>query len=320
MKVTRCPEGHYYDADVYPSCPHCGGDGAKERIAAASVPGSGNPLKSPAPGGRVMGRGKAKKRRTAEESEAPGGSCVGSICEPTEILSPSEIRKLLGSNAPSEPGEREGGNAVPVSFSITPEGMSVPLSPAGGRRQTQTADVEEIVMEEKPEEQAEEVPAEEIPPAAVAPRDRRDLPPVAAATCPGGGAVCGKTLGMFGFVPSDAGNTRPLAGWLVGVAGPYFGKSFEILPGRNSVGRYLSNDIPLCMDDRVSGTKHAYVIYDPRERKFYVDAGEGSGLVYCKDRIILHHTAVERGDVIEIGGGKYCLVPLCGNEFSWNME
>ncbi len=319
MKVTRCPEGHYYDADVYPSCPHCGSGGAKERIPAASVPDSGDPPKRPAAGARGRGSGRVKKRRTAEESDAPAASCVESICEPTEILSPSEIRKLLGSNALSEPGEREGGNAVPVSFSITPERMSVPLSPAGGGRQTQSADAEETVMEEKSEEQAEEIPAEEIP-AASAPRGRRDLPPGAAATCPGVGAVCGKTLGMFGFVPSDAGNTKPLAGWLVGVAGPYFGKSFEILPGRNSIGRSVSNDIPLCLDDRVSGTKHAYVIYDPRERKFYVDAGEGSGLVYCKDRIILHHTAVERGDVIEIGGGKYCLVPLCGNEFSWSME
>lgn len=30
MNLTRCSNGHYYDADTYASCPHCSGGGAAE--------------------------------------------------------------------------------------------------------------------------------------------------------------------------------------------------------------------------------------------------------------------------------------------------
>ncbi len=35
MKLTRCNNGHYYDADTYSSCPHCGGGGAVENKTVA---------------------------------------------------------------------------------------------------------------------------------------------------------------------------------------------------------------------------------------------------------------------------------------------
>lgn len=34
MNLTRCPKGHFYDAEKYPACPHCGsGSGQNETIA-----------------------------------------------------------------------------------------------------------------------------------------------------------------------------------------------------------------------------------------------------------------------------------------------
>lgn len=45
MKLTRCNNGHYYDADTYSSCPHCGGGGAGENKTVAFDGGQTQSLK-----------------------------------------------------------------------------------------------------------------------------------------------------------------------------------------------------------------------------------------------------------------------------------
>ena len=65
MKLTKCPNGHYYDAEKFPSCPHCSGgasgsmgamkddDGSTESF----VPGQASPSGGSIPRGGAMNDG-----------------------------------------------------------------------------------------------------------------------------------------------------------------------------------------------------------------------------------------------------------------------
>lgn len=123
-----------------------------------------------------------------------------------------------------------------------------------------------------------------------------------------------RTVGVFCETPEE---NPPCVGWLVGLSGPYRGVSMELKPGGNTIGRGEGHRINLFSDNRVSRETHAYLVYEPRERKYYMDSGRNSGLSYVNGEVILHRTVLSAGDEIEIGGGKYLFVPLCSDTFSW---
>ena len=59
------------------------------------------------------------------------------------------------------------------------------------------------------------------------------------------------------------------------------------------------------------------MIYEPKKREFFVQPGEGSGLSYLNEDIITETKKVAARDTLELGEGKYILVPLCGDDFTW---
>ena len=120
------------------------------------------------------------------------------------------------------------------------------------------------------------------------------------------------TLGNDGEIPVD-----PVVGWLVCVKGKHLGESFSIFAGRNAIGRGVSNKIILSKDNKVSREKHAWVTYEPKHRLFYVQPGEGSGLIYLNGEMVMESRPLRPKDKIEIGDGLYLLVPLCNDDFSW---
>ncbi|MCQ2495549.1 MAG: hypothetical protein MJ131_03040 [Lachnospiraceae bacterium] len=111
--------------------------------------------------------------------------------------------------------------------------------------------------------------------------------------------------------------SEPVVGWLVCVGGVSFGESFGLYAGRNSVGRSVNNRVIIAKDNTVSRDKHAWIIYEPKKRVFYVQPGEASGLTYLHKEILLDTKQLEPRDIIEIGSGRYMLIPLCGPDFSW---
>lgn len=42
MKLQKCKQGHFYDGELYTSCPHCGESGSDENKTVALVSGGGN--------------------------------------------------------------------------------------------------------------------------------------------------------------------------------------------------------------------------------------------------------------------------------------
>ncbi len=111
----------------------------------------------------------------------------------------------------------------------------------------------------------------------------------------------------------------PVVGWLVGLDRLNYGVSYNLIEGKNFIGRDRDMDVALTSDGTVSRQKHAVVIFDPSSRKFIVREGESKGLVYLNDELVMDAKELKNGDVIKVGESRLRFVPLCGQEFSWDQ-
>lgn len=131
----------------------------------------------------------------------------------------------------------------------------------------------------------------------------------------------GKTVGIFSakkYEGEDDDVIDPVVGWLVAVSGPHKGQSYPIVSGKNSIGRRADNRIVLSRDNEVSRENHAWIIYEPKKRDFYIKSGDERGLVYVNDEVIMDTLKLSAKDKIEVGSSLLMLIPLCGEEFSWD--
>ena len=111
---------------------------------------------------------------------------------------------------------------------------------------------------------------------------------------------------------------EPVVGWLVGLSGNYYGVSFNLIEGRNFIGRGQDMDVVLADDPSVSRNRHAILIYDPSSRKFMLREGESKALIYVNDQMVMDFRELNNGDVIKLGNTRLRFVPLCGEDFSWD--
>ena len=114
----------------------------------------------------------------------------------------------------------------------------------------------------------------------------------------------------------------PPTGWLVVVDGPGSGLVGQIGIGQNSVGRDAdTNRVAFSNNDRMlSRTRHIVVVYDPANRKFYVQPGDGTNLAYIDNEPILGARELQPGTEIRLGKTVVRFVPLCGDAFRWPVE
>ncbi len=124
----------------------------------------------------------------------------------------------------------------------------------------------------------------------------------------------GKTMGHW----YGKKNNDPVVGWLVCVKGENQGESFQIVSGRNTIGRRETNDIALTGESSVSRENHATIFYDYKKSEFYINAGEGNTMPYVNDEMVTTMTKLNRYDVVEIGDCICVFVPFCSEEFSWD--
>lgn len=110
----------------------------------------------------------------------------------------------------------------------------------------------------------------------------------------------------------------PPVGWLVCIRGIYTGRAFECKAGRNRIGRNLDMDICLSEDLSISRDVHAAIIYEPKNRIFYLQAGTSSGLTYRNGNLIFDHEELHAYDKVEVGKAEFVFFPLCGEKFTWD--
>lgn len=123
----------------------------------------------------------------------------------------------------------------------------------------------------------------------------------------------GKTIGFFSTGRSE----EPPVGYLICVAGDDFGMGFPLKSGNNAIGRSQSMDVVI-MDTKVSREKQAFVMYEPYKREFYIKPGEGNGLCYFNEEVVLAPMKIGAFDTIMLGDTKLMLVPVCCDRFSWD--
>lgn len=111
---------------------------------------------------------------------------------------------------------------------------------------------------------------------------------------------------------------EPVVGWLVGLSNNYYGVSFNLIEGRNFIGRGQDMDVVLADDPSVSRNRHAILIYDPSSRKFMLREGESKALIYVNNQMVMDFRELNNGDVIKLGNTRLRFVPLCGEDFSWD--
>lgn len=120
-----------------------------------------------------------------------------------------------------------------------------------------------------------------------------------------------KTIGRY----SDA-ETEPVVAWLVCVKGECQGGSYTLKTGKNMIGRGPGMDV-IIPEPSVSRDRHAILTYEPRKRVFLLQPGDGSGLVYLNDTLLMSYSELKSRDVIQLGEALFVFFPFCGEEFSW---
>jgi hypothetical protein len=112
----------------------------------------------------------------------------------------------------------------------------------------------------------------------------------------------------------------PVVGWLVVIEGPGKGRSLEIGIGSNSIGRDPKQKIALNFgDETIHREKHAMLVFDPKSRHFFLQAGSDSrNLTYIEETLVLSPVELTGGEVLLIGQTKLVFVAFCGPSFSWS--
>lgn len=126
------------------------------------------------------------------------------------------------------------------------------------------------------------------------------------------------------FINMSSGNDEviyPAVGWLVSVKGVYYGKSFPLRSGNNSIGRAQELDVPLLKEQSVSAAAVLRISYDPKKRKFMaIPGGDGHSMPYVNGDALYERVELKGFEQIELGDTEdnmYVFVPLCGDRFAW---
>lgn len=109
-------------------------------------------------------------------------------------------------------------------------------------------------------------------------------------------------------------------GWLVGLSGENRGRLFPCRSGRNRIGRSLQMDIAIPEESSVDLDTHAQIIYEPKKRQFFLQAGNGNGLSYLNDGLVFTHEELHAYDRITLGDVEFIFLPLCGESFDWDTN
>lgn len=312
MNVVKCTNGHFYDGDSYTVCPHCG---AGQGLAGAA-PEAPHEKKGRAP---LFGRKNKNEAPVYPGQPVPPYPMTGTTMEdygrtPTEVL-PENNEPVPPRPVMSTGPTLDFWQTAPV----TPQPESEPAARQEPARQPVPQPAPQPAPEPKPEPAVQ--PAPQVQPQSEPEEDSS----LKAAIKKASANPEGKTIGVFSMgsrasATAEAADTPaadPVVGWLVCIQGRHFGESFPIAAGRNSIGRSEGNHIVLRRENSVSREKHAWIVYEPKKRNFFLQPGESSGLTYLNDENIMESKRLQSKDIIEMGNSRFLFVPLCGEDFTW---
>lgn len=279
MERIICAKGHFYDGDKYKECPHCAAGAPAIKEDKFSVRHE-----------EITGEKKGEKKAARGKKNL--------FCR-REEKKPRE--------SPELPGYKKTVLLQEVRERESEERQKAVWEEEKWQKEMQKSK-QESGQEQKSKQQGEEQDPRQDS------ESRTDISAVFAKAMQSSQAWDeGKTVGYFG-----AGrNTEPPVGYLICISGEDTGTGFPLKSGNNSLGRSASMDV-IIMDEKVSRSKQAFVMYEPRKREFFVKPGESSGLCYLNDDVVLGPTKMKQFDLIQLGDTKLMLIPVCCDRFSWD--
>lgn len=277
MIIVKCKKGHFFDGEVYGDT--CPHCGAKAL---------------------------AEKKNTQSGAKATTKSEVSKGDTPTNLITSEGVMNSDGETCGLWDEHTEKKNVLRPAQPI--------VSDTRGRDADGYIDI------------GSEPESEQVHDAEFAESNRTDIKPSLLEVVKESSASSGeKTLGYFVSVagentavkPETVNTEEPVVGWLVCVGGVNFGRCFSIYAGNNSVGRANDNRVVIPNDQTISKSKHAFIVYEPKKRDFYLRPGESSGLTYLNGEPAVSSYKMNANDLIELGNSKFIFVPLCKEDFSW---
>ena len=109
-------------------------------------------------------------------------------------------------------------------------------------------------------------------------------------------------------------------GWLTMTNSSGKGKVFTLTDAKNTIGRSDPEnkvDIDLRNDRSISRGAQATIVYDPLNKKFFLQSAGGKSFVYVNRELVLTFNELKPYDIIRIGETELVFVPLCCDKFSW---
>lgn len=350
MKKVCCPNGHYYDADKFSNCPICQPSSPKIKIPVQELGPAENPSATPNfPTDLSL-------QDTNRETPATTGSVV--MCTNGHVFNPERsihcpICGALAKNSSDPPQERKKTicpnghiydgkrfSACPICELPTPNASTSLMKSNNSLVQPEAKpdssdntplreELSTVLTTDQPNSSAE-APVSQTQSSGekLGISENTLILPDVPTTCSRGAKSPSFAYPTDPQTNAPAPSTKPLPpksellpiGWLIGFKGVYRGIIFCCYSGRNSLGRSHKADIDLSLDPSIEDEVQAFVIYEPRQRQFFLQAGTGKGLVYRNDTLVFSHDPLEAYDHIQIGNSDFVFVPLCGPHFSWEEE
>ncbi len=301
MNVTKCENGHFYDADKYPVCPHCG---AKPLSFAAEAENAKPAKKSH----RFWGKNAAENIEIAQVPDRTIGKTFG-------IFGDEHAVDGNENGGVSVPVIQNGDNNLSFTDDIhTDKENDANFSNADKDSISRNYNAECPETDNKTDKRFDQ----QFPTVETANKSSNLADEIRKVSSDSQD----KTVGFFHIAATDKEIAKPavndpVVGWLVCIKGAHFGEGFNIYAGRNSVGRSENNRIAITMENTISREKHAWITYEPKKREFFIQPGEGTGLAYLNDENIMESHRLNSKDKIEFGDGIFIFIPLCGKDFSW---
>lgn len=281
MKLTKCENKHFYDADKFDACPHC----EKKVATTQDRPGQTVSVK-------------------ASTEPTPAFSTRNTFSPHTGSIWDQNVDKQTVSFMD------EFNKPVEESLSVqTEKSFNQSVEVVQEYKEQAKADIEAVINEPLEEPVVEDKHDLNI----TAPSEPKNtLQSQISAVASHGPTEDLKTMAFYNF--SDI---EPVVGWLVCIIGEYLGQSFNLKTGQNFIGRALTMDVPLAQDTSVSREKHTIVTFDPQNCVFYVQPGDSGGLTYLNGNLLLAYQQLKAYEKIKIGNSEFIFIPCCGEQFTW---
>lgn len=119
--------------------------------------------------------------------------------------------------------------------------------------------------------------------------------------------------------PLSADLEAPVAGWIVVIDGPGRGRSREIHPGSNTLGRGANQMIQLDFGDNTISREQAVLTFDEASNSYAIAPCAGAKApIYAGENIVVGETVLTDRAIVRIGSTSLLFVALCGDGFAWS--